>query len=456
MRIAKILAVAIVHIFYPKSMTNSINPSTYCCVHFFQMAQFKGSMIKNALASAAVIAVIVGTSLYVANLSAGSNSTSSSTATGNFNSASQTWTSTFTDSTTSIHQSSPSTTTTSLVSTSSIQTTSTTSSHQTSTSNTSYAFLTTAKVIGTISNIDPQNYPAEYLSYSLVNHGDLWAFGIGDDTSTTIYTQSQTVSGRNEPIQTVVDPNTGYGFIIGTLEGAPFCCKFAYIAIYNPQGNAISNVTLPSSWVPNSVFGVTYDPQNSYLYVGFSTANSNNITIFNSKTNSVVGKIDTASDSWFGLTYFNGLIYNVITPLYGQGSGSEPFLVQVISTLNNTVLNTVSIPSQRFTPTPVINPITGEVYLPGSSNITVTDSTLHRIGTIALNGSSGWLAYDPNTEQIFADTGSNAVSVIDSPSNTVMQVLQVGNSPQSIVYNRQNSLVYVINVDDQSISIIQP
>ena len=318
----------------------------------------------------------------------------------------------------------------------------------TSTSSSSSYSTSSAKVISTIANIH-----AIYLTCDVSNSPNLYAFGLGQATQSIIDTRSNSVSQTNVAEQPIVDPNTGYATLLGTSGNANLGASTAkWVAVYNPVGQLVANVTSP---IVNAgeIYGLAYDPQNNHVYMGVfaSSAGPSNITIIDAATNKEVGGINTLSNTWLGLTYYNGYLYNVISPVNGRGG---PATVQVINTTSNTIINTVGIGAA--TP-PVVNPSSGEVYLAGYDNVTVTNPTLNPIKVIPLSaGSAEWTAYDPNINQLYISTGSNSVSVIDTQTNTVVQTLQVGKAPGPVVFDPQNGLIYVLNEGDQSISVIQP
>jgi len=317
----------------------------------------------------------------------------------------------------------------------------------TSTSSPSYS-TSSAKVVSTIANV-----AAIYLTYDVRNSPNLYAFGLGQATQSIIDTRSNSVSQTNVVAQPVVDPNTGYATLLGTSGNANLGTSTAkWVAVYNPAGQLVANVTSPIVDA-GEIYGVAYDPQNNHVYMGVfaSNAGPSNITIIDAATNKEVGGINTLSNTWLGLTYYNGYLYNVISPVNGRGG---PATIQVINTTSNTIINTVGI---GVAIPPVVNPSNGEVYLAGNDNVTVANATLSPIKFVSLSaGSAGWAAYDPNTNQLYISTGSNSVSVIDTQTNTVVQTLQVGKAPGPVVFDRQNGLIYVLNQIDQNISVIQP
>jgi YVTN family beta-propeller protein len=75
--------------------------------------------------------------------------------------------------------------------------------------------------------------------------------------------------------------------------------------------------------------------------------------------------------------------------------------------------------------------------------------------TVAVGTNPQQIAVNPVTNRIYvSNLGDNTVSVIDGSTNTVVDTISVGTVPEQIAVNATTNMIYVANVDSGNISVI--
>jgi YVTN family beta-propeller protein len=207
----------------------------------------------------------------------------------------------------------------------------------------------------------------------------------------------------------------------------------------------IANLT-----VGNGPTGLAYDSSTDRLYV--ANFNSNNVSIINTKTNTVAGSVSVGSLPW-GARYdrVNNEIYVTNNNLTGQST------VSVIS--GSTVLATVPVGdgSQEMTQTP-----NGYVYVSNTltSNVSVINGSTNTVQATISGGGLDWPvgeAYDSQNGNIYvanyASGTSGTVTVIHGTSANGT-IDHLGSDPQGVTYDPVNGYVYVTNEYSGNVSVI--
>lgn len=99
----------------------------------------------------------------------------------------------------------------------------------------------------------------------------------------------------------------------------------------------------------------------------------------------------------------------------------------------------------------------GRLYVsnPGANAIAVIDTTSNTVvDTIPVPG-AGRLAFDPTTDRLYVVSGSvNGVTVIDTTSSTVLETISGFSNPIAVAVDPGTHQVYVTNYDSQTIGVI--
>ena len=206
--------------------------------------------------------------------------------------------------------------------------------------------------------------------------------------------------------------------------------------------------------VGTTPFGITYDQTNDYVYV--SNNGSNNVTVINAITNSVVTTISTTSNGPYGITWdsSNDRIY---VPLASNGGG-----VDVINTLTNTVIATVT--GFNYAYGAVFNSNNNKVYVTdvtgggtGPSVVRVIDTSTNTVTTSITVGNSAYsLGFDAVHNRVYVvNNDDDDIDIIDCNTDTICNSLSVGNEPFDAVYNPYDNYTYVSNSADGNVTLIE-
>lgn len=266
--------------------------------------------------------------------------------------------------------------------------------------------------------------------------------------------------------------------IVGTIYGGmsgPMGIAFdnlnGYLYVINWGSNSVSyyntfnnNRYLGNISGLNRPLGITFDPSNNHLYVTENSAYS--VAVINATNNRVIEVIGLA-DQPFYTNYdpYTGYIY--VTTYNGINGG--PLLT--IDPSDNQIINSVHIGSSGATiPSGVqYDPSNGYLYIDGGLNEWVINPFTETV-TAKIPINSPWgVAFDSSNGLIFITASYseglpnpgfptspylNAVYVVNGTSNVLTNTITVGENPTSIVYDPANKYVYVTNVQNSNVSII--
>jgi YVTN family beta-propeller protein len=174
---------------------------------------------------------------------------------------------------------------------------------------------------------------------------------------------------------------------------------------------------------------------------------SNNVTVINGATNSVVGSIPVGVNP-FGVAYDS-----VNGDLYVSNEGGNN--VSVIEAATSAPVASIPIASGPMGV--AFDSSNGDVYVANSESnaATIIDPTTNKVvGSIPV-GSSPWdIIYDSSNGNIYTtNEGSNNVSVIDGSSNLVVANVPTGGTPTSICFQAGSNSLYVANPDSNSVTV---
>ncbi|BCU67844.1 hypothetical protein HS7_12810 [Sulfolobales archaeon HS-7] len=342
----------------------------------------------------------------------------------------------------------------------------------------------TVDVVNTVTgNVTPTNLklPSTNLAISLPN-GEIYA---GTSNGTYVINANTTSIAAEIPVTPNIlsgmayDPSNDLVFIDGT--------NLFLIAEVNPVSNSItgylnaypvepdSMVYLGNSMLylgtPNShylyqeqlsplriinLFGpfsnritsIVYDPENGYLYIGLY---HDEIVVFNPSNDSVVKEISYYPD--FALTNcldyipsLNEVVATTSTGVVGVNATDNSVIYEFNTTFNPTQIaydlsnNNIYLATQVHDAICVINAKNGS-----------------KVGTINLDVSAiPAIAYDPNTSYIYAATSNPSYfDVINADTGRVVYNVSIGFSPNKILYNPVNKLIYLLGTSGNGSGVIK-
>ena len=242
----------------------------------------------------------------------------------------------------------------------------------------------------------------------------------------TLIPGNANVSGGGYPLAIAFDTNNSYLYVLGRST----------IFIVDPNNNSvIGEIPLQS---PST--SIAYVPSNGYIYVA---TNGSGILVINPSTKGVVDRIPIYGEIW-QMVYVpsNGYIYVSVS------SSDE---VDVIDTLNNTIVTTIKVG-----PEPIgmaYDPNNSYIYVAdyGSGEVSIIDTKNDSlVGNIAIGGFPWGIAYDPNNGYIYVTEYNGMVVAISTVVDDVVANISIGNGiARCLTFDPSNDLIYV-TVDNVS------
>ncbi|MGG0464813.1 hypothetical protein [Priestia aryabhattai] len=255
------------------------------------------------------------------------------------------------------------------------------------------------------------------------------------------------VDANNIPITINIQDIVSIKFSIGR------CCKtFAYVTNLGSSDVSVidtsTNTVVDTIHIGPAPISIAATPDGSRIYV--TQLSIPEVSIIDTATNTVV---DTIS-----LGPVGGALGITITP---DGSRAyvyfnvNSFGIYVIDTATNTIIDTVTPPVIAFGM--AITPDGSRVYAtdidPGSSKVLVINTTTNTVtntipstpNTITPLG----IAITPDGLRAYVTNyGLSNVSVIDTTTNMIIDVIHVGTAPEGIAITPDGSRVYVSTVNN--------
>ena len=256
--------------------------------------------------------------------------------------------------------------------------------------------------------------------------------------------------------------SNAYVTLQGTAGYAPA------VAVIDTRSNSLSGlIPLPGSspGAQSFVFvtfisiprpaGITYDPQNGFLYVG--TINSNSVYVINGATNSLVTTIQTPPADYnpMSIAYdpVNGILYD----------SAETGVAVTINPTTNQISGTYDV--QGFPADALYDGLNGNIYVNSivQGSVYVMSSTTDKVVATIWPGDPYYklpiaygssMALDPNNGNIYiTNPDMSMVSIIDGATNQITNKIvfpsDANNTavPDGIVYDSSNGKLYVTLVN---------
>ncbi|MGA8542535.1 MAG: hypothetical protein WB947_03200 [Thermoplasmata archaeon] len=255
------------------------------------------------------------------------------------------------------------------------------------------------------------------------------------------------------PIEDAYDDTNGDVYV--TNSGPGTVSVISTLLMVNGAGanlrgtgeTGIAGATIGVGSVPN---GTAFDSGNSNVFV--ANAGSNNLSVINSATNSVVGTVSVGtSPSSLAVDSANG-------DVYVTNSGAKT--VTVFSGTTRAILRTLNVGSGPLGV--AYDSGNGDVYVANfdSNNVSVFSGATNTLAaTISVGMGPYGVAYDSaNGEVYVANVGSASVSVINGATNSLATTIALGVSSfaaTSILFDSGNGDLYVLTPDLASVDVIR-
>ena len=244
--------------------------------------------------------------------------------------------------------------------------------------------------------------------------------------------------------------NTGTTSVTATITATPMSVAYAYIT--NQQSNNVSVINLATNTVITNIpvgkapTGVTISPNGKYAYI--TNQNDNTVSVISTATNTVVSTFAVHNFSPTGIAIsLDG------SKAYVADDNSNLLSVTDLSTGN--LITTVGVGGYPLGV--AISPDGSTVYVTNSSNSVsvVKTATNSVLTTILVSKGPYGVVISPDGNTLYVTNYSaNTVSVINTATNKVTATIAVGSDPTGIAISPDGSTVYVTNQNDNSVSVI--
>lgn len=201
-------------------------------------------------------------------------------------------------------------------------------------------------------------------------------------------------------------------------------------------------------FIPNTtgVHGIAFDNYAGHGYT--SNGRSNNVTVFDLKTNAVITQVATGENP-------DAIIYEPYTKTIITCNGRSKNL-SVIDPKTNTVVATIDVGGKPETP---VSDENGKLFvnIEDKNEIAVVDLKTHSaVAHWSLNGAEGptGLAYDKNTKRLFAGCNKTLV-VMNAENGNIVDKLTIGDGCDGVAFDNKNKLIYTSNGQSGNMSVIK-
>ncbi|MFP3257695.1 MAG: YncE family protein, partial [Candidatus Nanopusillus acidilobi] len=234
----------------------------------------------------------------------------------------------------------------------------------------------------------------------------------------------------------------GRKFIGILLAFLMFASIFAIVSFTGNAMGSGENTVIATLKVGKFALGMAYDPQNGYIYV--TNEYSNNITVINGATNSIITNIALPSGSGpIGIAYNpqNGYLY--------VADDNNPRLIVINPSTNS--INTVALPSGFYSNYVLYDPDNGYLYISGSNlgGIIVFNPSTNQTTTISVGNPYAnplGMVYDSDNKYLYVGDDANGnIYVINTQNNTLVKTFNINGASDFAVYDPYNKYVYVSN-----------
>ena len=213
--------------------------------------------------------------------------------------------------------------------------------------------------------------------------------------------------------------------------------------------NATSNTPITNITIGVGPADVAFDPFNNHVYA--TNQFSNFISVIDGTTNTVLNNISMIGGQ--GEIVYNPFNQELYVGMYYNG---QVDVINSSTNLVNAAINTGGGPHGM-----VFDSVNDEVYVVDQWSRTlwaINSSTNQIVSNITVGANSYNLGFDPLTNQIFVSStyGDYYIYVVSGNSNTVVALVHAGNIPDGILFDPNNSYVYINSSNDSTVTVVCP
>lgn len=228
---------------------------------------------------------------------------------------------------------------------------------------------------------------------------------------------------------------------IAVNEGKIYVSHGTQVNILN-EANGDSLGFIPNT---NGVHGIAFDNELGRGYT--SNGRSNNVTVFDLKTNAVLTQIATGENP-------DAIMFEPHTKTIITCNGRSKNL-SVIDPKTNTVVATIDIGGK---PETAVSDEKGKLFvnLEDKNEIAEVDLKNHSVSNHWALGAEGptGLAYDKSTKRLFAGCDKNLV-VLNAENGKVIDRLPIGDGCDGVAFDPKNKIVFTSNGQSATITAIK-
>jgi DNA-binding beta-propeller fold protein YncE len=230
-----------------------------------------------------------------------------------------------------------------------------------------------------------------------------------------------------------------------------------YIAVNNSklyvshgtQVNILNEETGDSvGFIPNTtgVHGIAFDNELGKGYT--SNGRLNNVTVFDLKTNEIIGQIATGQNP-------DAIMYESFTKLIITCNGRSHNL-SLIDPKQGKTMDSIDVGGK---PETAVSDGNGKLFvnIEDKSEIVVVDLKNHTVLSHwplkPAEGPTG-LAYDKNTKRLFAGC-DKLLAVMNSENGSVVMTLPIGDGCDGVAFDSKNKIIYTSNGGDGTITAVK-
>ena len=271
-------------------------------------------------------------------------------------------------------------------------------------------------------------------------------------TSTATTITANPTPDVNQPANQVVCNNNATAAVTfsGSVSGTNFnwTNNTTSIGLAASGSGDIASFTATNATNAPVTATVTVTPSTGGAFAYIANFVSNNVSVINLATNTVVTTIAVGSGpQGIAISPDNSKVYV---------TNSNSNTVSQINTATNTV--TATIPVGSFPRGVVVSPDGSRLYVANStsSNVSVINTATNSLITnVPTGGTATWITITPDGNFIYVSNLNSAnVAVINTATNTLTTTITVGSTPRGITITPDGSKVYVSNSGASSVSVI--